>query len=410
MTTATPPPPTSTPGASGAPARPTRRTRLGSALAVLGVALLFAGVVLSAVFARAENPTVALAQGLQGGGSGSGDLDWVNYGPGLGATLVLLVLAAVGTFRGGGRRGHLDHLDHRDHRDHRAALAVWPAAFGALGAGAMVAVALEDGEATAWVVGGVVLGISVVFYLLTRGGALAVTAVVGLAILYVKVADLVLGGLDTEGFIVPVLTVAVFTVVVTAVGWFLPRARFVVGVFTGAVTVVVFVLILLVSAFLSAIGSAFGSFGAPPGSPAPDLPSSSQFDDDVYVTLAVTAALVLVWALATALTDHPGYKTLVVAAPALVVPSAVVALAVESTEWWTIGFAVVGAVVLVVAVLAAGPGGRGPRGAAPAPPPNGSDTGRPAGQGYPPPADPAGDTTTTAPGRPPQPGPPPPTR
>ena len=87
-----------------------------------------------------------------------GDLDWKYYGVGLGAAILLTIIAPLAV---------VFVADSAI----RTAVAAWPAAFGALGVGLMVAIGMEDGDAVAWVVGGIVLGLSVVGYLLARGGA-----------------------------------------------------------------------------------------------------------------------------------------------------------------------------------------------------------------------------------------------
>ena len=76
-----------------------------------------------------------------------------------------------------------------------------------------------------------------------------------------------------------------------------------------------------------------------------------DYDNDVYVILAIAAVLTLLWALAAALNGNPGFTVLAIAMPATVVPSGTFALAIEHPTWWGAGFAVAGAVVLGLAGL-----------------------------------------------------------
>ena len=71
-----------------------------------------------------------------------------------------------------------------------------------------------------------------------------------------------------------------------------------------------------------------------------------DYDNDVYVVLALAALLTLLWALAASLNGNPGFTVLAIAMPASVVPDATFVLAIEHPTWWGVGFAAAGAILL----------------------------------------------------------------
>ena len=219
-----PPPPTP----SVAPAKP-GRPGMGLLPIAIGVGLLAAAVVLSSTRARSD-----------------GDLDWSNYSVALGGTAVLLLVALVAVVLGGSGRA-------------REELVTWPGSFGILGAGNVLGVGLDDidGSEDGSLPGGrrrrtaVCGGLAAV-----RRGAFVVTGILGLGLAYIQLADDVISdiGDDDDQAIIAAATIAVFVLVVTAVGSLL-RTRALSGVVAGVIGVVGFNVVLFVLVALQAIDS-----------------------------------------------------------------------------------------------------------------------------------------------------------
>lgn len=301
----------------------------------LGVGLLAGAVAVSATRARSD-----------------GDLDWSNYAVGLGATAVLLLVALLGLLAG---------------EERREELATLPGAVGILGTGLMLGVGLEDAAGSddwlAYLIGGVVFVLSVGGYAAVRRGAFMVTAIVGLGVAYLQLADDVLvdiGDKDDQA-IIAAATIAVFVLAVTAVGW-LFRTRALTGVVAGVVGVVGLNAVLAVLAVSQLLSSIFGGgpgpmFGDDPstdgafGAVEESVSGGGGYDDDVYVVLVIAAVLTLLWALAAAVNGNPGFGVLAVAMPATVVPLATFVLVVEHPTWWGVGLAAAGALLLALAVV-----------------------------------------------------------
>ncbi|MGA8255773.1 MAG: hypothetical protein WB767_04280 [Nocardioides sp.] len=342
MTTAPSPDPSPTVAAPAPPLASDRgAVRSASTAVALGVALLAAAIVQSAVYARSD-----------------GDLDWKYYGVGLGAAIVLLLIAPLAVV-------------FVSDAAMRTAVGSWPAAFGALGLGLMVAIGMEDNDAVPWVVGGLILGLSVVGWVLARGGAPTVTAVLGLGVLYARAFDEVVGVDESDTGVATVgAGLLVFVVGVTVLGWLLPATRALTGVVVGVIGLIGFIAIMAVIG-LSGFFGAFVPFALDPSAPLSS--GATDVDQDTYITLAYTAGLVLVWALASLLSHHPGFRVLIVTLTAAILPLAVFNLGVDDPNWVALGAALLGAVVVLL-VLASGRGGggghRGTRKAsdAPAPP------------------------------------------
>lgn len=319
-----PPPPT--PPAHAAPEKP-GRPGMGLLPIALGVGLLAAAVVVSATRSRSD-----------------GDLDWSNYGVGLGATAALVLVAIVALMVGSDRG--------------RENLVTWPGSTGILGVGAMLGVGLEEVDGSedwlAYLVGGVILLLSVVGYAAVRRGAFVVTAILGLGISYIQLSDDVIADIGDEDdqAIIAAVTVAVFVLVVTAVGWLL-RSRALSGVVAGVVGVVGLNAVLLVLVVAQSFAPFFGMemFGAEGSADPFAQPERPDYDNDVYVILAIAAVLALLWALAAAVNGNPGFTVLAIAMPATVVPTATFVLAVEHPTWWGVGFAVAGGVLLALVAL-----------------------------------------------------------
>lgn len=234
----------------------------------------------------------------------------------------------------------------------------WAGSVGVLAAGVMVAVAMEDHALTGYVVGGLVTGLALIGYIATRRGAFVVVAILGLLVAYASGFDDVVGDRSEDDRFVSIVAVAIvaFAVAITVLGWMLP-SRVLSGVVAGVIATGGLTLalgVLVVGQFI------FGAFGAAmtglDGEGTPPEPPSH--DTDVWVILALVAGLVLLWTLAAAITDHPGFTVLAIVLPAIAVPLAVVALAEEHPTWWGAGLAVPGCLVLALAALLARRKGR----------------------------------------------------
>lgn len=319
------PPPPAPPVRAEKPDRP----GMGLLPIALGVGLLAAAIAISTTRSRAD-----------------GELDWSNYGVGLGATAVLLVVAAAALMIGSGRT--------------REDLVAWPGAVGILGVGAMIGVGLEDLDGSedwlAYLIGGVIFLLSVAGYAAVRRGAFVVTAILGLGVAYLQLSEDVISdiGDDDDGAIIAAITVAVFVLVVTAVGWLL-RTRALSGVVAGVIGLVGLNAVLATLVFQQLFAgylptmmmSGVDDTAVIPFEEAP----TPDFDNDVYVILAIAAVLTLVWALAASVNGNPGFAVLTIAMPATVVPMATFVLVVEHPTWWGVALGGVGAVLLALVAL-----------------------------------------------------------
>ncbi len=325
---ADPPPPAPPVPAHDKPDRP----GIGLLPIALGVGLVAAAIVISTTRSRAD-----------------GDLDWSNYGVGLGATAVLL-LVALAALAARSERGRDD-------------LVAWPGSIGILGVGAMIGVGLEDVDGSedwlAYLIGGVIVLLSVAGYAAVRRGAFVVTAILGLGIAYLQFSEDVIAdiGDDDDGAIIAAVTIAVFVLAITAGGWLL-RTRALSGVVAGVIGLVGLNAVLAVLGISQVIASVFGGpmfdMDGESGAPMTGFSfsdSAPDFDNDVYVVLAVAAVLTLLWAFAASVNGNPGFAVLAIAMPATVVPMATFVLVVEHPTWWGVGFGAAGAVLLGLVAL-----------------------------------------------------------
>lgn len=334
--------------------RPVTPTALPTFLIALGVGLMAGGLAVAVTFSRDE-----------------GELDVPVYAVGLVLASLLLVLSAacsvwsVRTTPGGGH----------DVRN----LAGWSGAVAALGLTVLLAVGLEDVDRLAYLLGGVLTGISVIGYAVSRHGAFVVTTIAGLGVLYAQAFGDVVADVFGEDHPVAVLAagLAVFVVGVTVLGWLLPTRTLSaqvagwVGVVGCSALLAAVVVVNLVSAF---VDDAFGDmFGAPLGEDSPlgspedfateqapgglEIPGlDRELPDltyDVWLVLAVAAGLVVLWLLAGARAKHPGFTLLAVVMPVATVPLASIALAVERPTLWIAALAGPAVVVLGLATLLA---------------------------------------------------------
>lgn len=319
----TPPPPPYEPPAAPVTAQPRRRLDVDRSVVAVGVALLATAVALSTLYTRIE-----------------GNFDKSNYAVGVLATLGLLGIAAVAL---------LGVVIPRD-LDGATDLVAWPGAFGVAGVGLMIAVAMDDRDATAYVSGLVVVALSVGGYLLTRRAPFVVTAVLGFFVVYARLVDDVVGFADDDdiGGIGLAIALTVFALLVTGIGWALPT-RVVSGVVAGVITIAGFASLTGVLAVANAFQAAFGS---------PDLDFHGRrhvhnYDKDGWTVLALALLLVLVWAACAALTAHVGFRILVAAMAVSVTPLATLVLRPEHPTWWGVVLGAVGGAALVYAGLRA---------------------------------------------------------
>ncbi len=293
----------------------------------LGVALLATAVVLASFHGRGDD----------------GDLVAAMLAVGLLATAGLLAVAVAARLRER-RTGRPD-----DDATDRVA---WPGAFGAASAGLMVALVLDDGAATPYVAGLLVLALSLLGLARTGRAPFAVSGVLAAAVVCGAAFDDLWptpddGGQRTVG---TALGITVFTLLVTAVGWLFP-ARVVAAVTAGALAVGGFVTLTATLATQAALqASVTESFeDAAWGMSWPE-----ELGSDGWVLLGLAALLVLAWLACAALTGHQGFRLLVVAMAVSVTPLVLVAVQSEHPTWWAAALALGGAALLV-------PGVRRPR-------------------------------------------------
>lgn len=333
-----PAPPTGT-GVSGPvePEFPTRATRAGTTggVVAIGTGLVGAAVLIAAVRSRDE-----------------GDLDWSNFGVGLGATAVLLAIAVLGALAGrrpGGRA--------------REEVVTWPGAVGVLATALMVGVGIDrDDDWVSYLIGGIMVALAVIGYLAARRAAFVVVAILGLALIYGVAFDSVVA--DSVGDGHPQVTAAVlltvFVVVVTLVGWALPT-RAVSGVVVGAFGLVGFLGIMASFVVMRLFAEVFGglSMMLESGDDGAAAGLAGGFhESDVWWVVVLGGLLTLVWALAAAVSSHSGFSVLAIALPALGVPLASVALAAEHPTWWAAITAAAGGLLLLGAAFLARARGR----------------------------------------------------
>lgn len=318
----TPPPPMPPPAPPGhTPA--SRSFDLDRPLVAAGIALLATALVISTLYTRKD-----------------GDLDWSNYTVGLLATLGLLGIAASAFVLARATDPATD-------------LVAWPGAFGAVGVGLMIGLALDDSDATLYVAGLAVVALSAGGFLLTRRGPFVVTAVLGLYVTYMQAMEDLLGIAEEDevGGIKVAFALALFAVVVTALGWLLPEARVLAGAVAGGLTVAGFAILTGALAVAQALQAALAGFSALGEDGPPDTPPADAYHNDAWVVLVLALLLVVGWAVCAALTRHVVYRILMVAMAAAVIPLVTVVLSVEHPSWWGVVIGAVGGGLLVLAAM-----------------------------------------------------------
>lgn len=315
---------TSAPGPAVRPATPLDLER---PVVAVGVGLLATAVALSTLYTRIQ-----------------GNFDKSNYTVGLLATVGLLGIAAVAFLGVVVPRGLDDATD----------LVAWPGAFGVAAVGLMIAVGMDDTDATAYVAGLAVVALSVGGYLLTRRGPFVVTAVLGFFVAYAQLVDDLVGFADDDdiGGIGLSIALTVFAVLVTGAGWALPT-RVLSGVVAGVITVVGFAGLTGVLAVASMFQAAFSSYSGDGAlyDDAAGVPSMHDYDRDGWTVLLLALLLLVGWAACAALTAHVGFRLLVPAMAVSVTPLATLVLRPAHPTWWGVVLAGVGGAALVVAAL-----------------------------------------------------------
>ncbi len=319
------------------PEFPMRASRAGftGAVVAIGTGLLAAAVIIAAVRARSD-----------------GDLDWSNYGIALAATGGLLAIALLGALSGrkaGGRA--------------REEVVTWPGVVGILGVALCIGIGInEDENWVANLIGAVLVALAAIGYVAARRAAFVVVAILGLAFIYAAAIGDVLPDNAGEEHpqVLGAVLVALFVLVVTALGWALP-SRAVSGVVVGSLGVVGFVGIMASFVVFRYIGLFFG--GMPmfmdDSSGMPGLEGELGFEEaDVWWVLVLAAGLTVIWALAAAISNHSGFSILAIVMPALLAPLATAALAAERPSAWAGILAGAGGVVLLGAVVLARVRGR----------------------------------------------------
>lgn len=288
--------------------------RLESLGVAIGSGLVAAAVVLSGFYSR-----------------GRGDLDWSNFAMGILASLGLLAVAGAAYFL-------IDDLDRR------ADLMSWPGAFGAVGIGVMLGVALDDNAITGYVAGIAMTALSVGGYYLSRRGPFVLSAIAGFLLVYVNLFDDVIGVDDIDGdnfAMIASAAILVFAVVASVAGWLLPT-RDLSTVAVGTFALLANLIVLLSVVVVAIIGQIFSDFGEESGGRL----KLDDYDNDVWVILLISAVMCAGWAYCYWITGHVGYRVLIVASLVAVVPVATLALTVEHPTYWELVAGAAGAAVL----------------------------------------------------------------
>lgn len=239
-------------------------------------------------------------------------------------------------------------------------LASWPGAAGVVGCGAMTSVLITDYKASEYTTAAVLVGLSVVGYLLTRTAPFVLSGLFGVLVFYVRAfSDIFFdhgtdaGSLGNNAFMIEGAGVVVFVIAMTVVGWLLPATRVLTGVIIGAGGVVVLGVFLQLTMALRALTAFSRGFGSSDGSFSSThftlVVSHNPYTNDIYAILAYSAVLVAFWAGCAMLTGHVGFRILIVAILVLCVPMAASALSTRHPTWWEVVLAFLGGVVLLFA-------------------------------------------------------------
>lgn len=374
------------PAAEHATAEPSRsRTisfdlgKLPGAGTALGVGLLSAAVLVAALHAR--NDFNIMAQGGAG-------LDLTVYLVGVAAVVLLLGTAVTGLV--------LERIT-------EPTLVSWPGAAGAAGAGALLAVLIDEDPLGLYVGAGLTLAISAVGLAVTKAGPFVVSGLASLALIYGQAFDDLLGFADfgeSEGFISAGAAITAFVIAVSVAGWFLRETPALTAVLAGIGGLAAMVLLLQVLVFTGMISAAFTDYstGAPEEYSSSDgfesgdeeFPCDMEMDEaaveecyeaqledeefgefdgesddegwsvdsdytgpggevkrDVWTILGFGALLAAFWTGFGLVTGHIAFRILVLADLAIMIPAATMALVVKQPTWWEVALIVLGGVALL---------------------------------------------------------------
>lgn len=304
----------------------------------LGVSLVSAAIVLSANYSRE-----------------SGDeLDGSTFLMGVLATVGLLAVAAG---------SHLLVAD----AERRASLVSWPGAAGTVGAGIMLAVQVDGEPWSAYGAGAVILIVSVLAYAGTKAAPFVLSAILGLALLYMQgFSDVI----DTEtedgtSMIIVGAGLLFFVGAVTALGWLLPKTRVLSAVVVGAGAIAIiaglFSFIVTFAAFSTAFSEDSGmrysgtyeqlkgidmdeAYESDPDGyeitmyedVSDEFYGANPYRDDLKILLAYSAALALFWSLCALATGHVAFRILSVTILVFSIPATTIALMVSHPTWWQV--------------------------------------------------------------------------
>ncbi|WP_235734630.1 hypothetical protein [Nocardioides alcanivorans] len=303
-----------------------RRTPPDAAIVAFAVTALLTAVSISALWSRADD---------------SGDLDWSVYLFGIVATVALL-LGALLPWRLVGDP------------ERRATLMSWPGAAAALAVGVMVGVGMDDADNVVYVVGGLIVLISVVGHLVVPRPAFVTSGLLGLLMLWAEglgdVFDLEddSNAMSDNGGMILATALLVLTVLVTLLGRrFLPSGDFA-GVLMGAFAVAIN---LVTAALLGVFGfltMAFSGLGD-----EEEVAPDDVFTNDYWVMLICGVVLILFWLTLHARGGHEGYRVLGLVLAPLQVPLIAFLVGAEHPSIWIAVALVLGVAALGVALASA---------------------------------------------------------
>jgi hypothetical protein len=295
-----------------------------SAATALGVALVSAAVIVSAMNSRAHH-----------------HLDGSNFTMGvLGAVGLLGVAVVVRTLF--------------PEAEEWCALVSWPGTAGIIATGLMAAVLINDSPASLYTMSSLIITLSICAYLVTKAASFTLGAIAGSALLYGQAFnDLVDtgGGFDpdqgdSDTFVLIGAAVLVFVLVATVIcARLLPGTRILNGVVIGAGGVVAMYFLfqfLTINRYFTSESEVFGDGG-----------EKSPYVNDLWAVLGYCIALALFWLACSLVTGHVGFRILAITITLLAIPTTAYALVVSHPTWWEVVPCAVGGALLMLLVLGA---------------------------------------------------------
>ena len=314
------PPPPATPPPTPVPAHDVDVHARDRVIGAVGLGLVLSALVFSAVYTRAD-----------------GDIDWSNYLIGFGATVLLGAIAALALVKA---ESPADEL------------LSWPGAGAIVGVGVLLGIALDEGDATSYIVGFIVAGLSIAAYWRICGTAFALTAMGGLALVYGQVLSDLFDATDIEGNnfgIALGLGLGVFVAGITLAGWRLP-SRIVTSLVAGVGAVFGIGSLLTGLGITASFQMAFSDFDMETGEPIKPE-EFTEFHNDAWVILFVALALIALWAWCSWRTGHLGFRLLIVAMLVQIFPLVTFVLSVGKPSVWGLVILLAGAAVLATVAV-----------------------------------------------------------